>query len=84
MLRWKWGLNQDPSIPPAVHSWLCTALQVLAAALGDAAGSVDTDVMRRLTADVAMELNALRNAAYANGFTAAKGAIAGVISKQFA
>ncbi len=58
-------------------------MQVLTVAVGDAA-SIDADVLRRLTADVAMELNALRNAAYANGFTAAKGAIAGAISQQFA
>ena len=31
-----------------------------------------------------MELNALRNAAYANGFVAAKGAVAGAIAGQFA
>lgn len=59
-------------------------LQVLGAAMGDAAGSVDADVLRRLTADVAMELNVLRNHAYTNGFNAAKGAVAGVISRQFA
>jgi hypothetical protein len=41
---------------------------------GAGAGAGDGEVLRRLTADVAMELNALRNAAYAAGFQAARGA----------
>ncbi|KAL4428411.1 hypothetical protein ABPG75_002500 [Micractinium tetrahymenae] len=52
--------------------------------LGEAAGSVDADVLRRLKADVATELNALRNAAYAGGFSAAKVAVAGFVSRQYA
>lgn len=52
--------------------------------LGEAAAGVDGDVMRQLRADVEVQLNALRNAAYAGGFSAAKGAIAGSISGQFA
>ena len=51
---------------------------------GEAAGSVDGDVMRRLKADVAMHLNTLRNAAYAGGFAAAKGAIAAAVSGRYA
>ena len=51
---------------------------------GEAVSSVDADVMRRLKADVAMQLNALRNAAYAGGFATAKGAIADAIRGQSA
>lgn len=47
---------------------------------GDAA--VDGDSLRRLTADVAMELNALRNASYAAGFKAAQGAMAAALSTR--
>jgi hypothetical protein len=35
-------------------------------------GNVDNETLRRLTADVELELNVLKNAAYANGFKAAK------------
>jgi len=35
-------------------------------------GNVDNESLRRLTADVELELNVLKNAAYANGFKAAK------------
>lgn len=51
---------------------------------GQGVQGVDSDVRRRLTADVAVELNALRNSAYAAGFTAAKGAIAASITGQYA
>lgn len=50
----------------------------------EAAAAVDADVLRRLKADVAMRLNALRNASYAGGFAAAKGAIAAAVQGQFA
>jgi hypothetical protein len=59
-------------------------VQVASTLLGDGAASVDSDVLRRLKADVEMQLNALRNAAYAGGFAAAKGAIAGAINGVFA
>ncbi|EFN55384.1 hypothetical protein CHLNCDRAFT_134463 [Chlorella variabilis] len=52
--------------------------------VGEAAAGVDADVMRRLKADVEMRLNALRNAAYAGGFSAARGAIASTLSGQYA
>lgn len=60
------------------------AIQVASTLLGDAAASVDPDALRRLKADVEVQLNALRNAAYAGGFVAAKGAIAGSINGVFA
>ena len=64
---------------------LAPALQIASTLMGaEAASSVDSDVMRRLKADVAMQLNTLRNAAYAGGFAAAKGAIAAAISGQYA
>lgn len=50
----------------------------------EAAAGVDGDLLRRLKADVAMELNALRNAAYAGGFSAAKGALAAAVDGQYA
>lgn len=50
----------------------------------EAAAAADADVVRRLKADVAMQLNALRNAAYAGGFSAAKGAIAAAVSGAYA
>ena len=54
-----------------------------AAGLGQDLGAVDGEVMRRLRADVAMELNALRNAAYAAGFKAAQASVvAGLTSTQ--
>lgn len=63
----------------------CPSLpQVLDAAQGEAAGGVDAEVLRRLTADVCSELNALRNTAYASGFSAAKVAIMGTINGQYA
>ena len=60
-------------------------MQIASTLMGEeAASGVDGDVMRRLKADVAMQLNTLRNAAYAGGFAAAKGAIAATISGQYA
>ncbi len=50
----------------------------------EAAAAADPDKLRQLKADVAMELNALRNAAYAGGFTAAKGAMTAAASGLFA
>ena len=41
-------------------------------------------MVRRLKADLESELGALRNAAYASGFSAARGGIAGFISREFA
>ena len=52
--------------------------------LGDGASNIDADVLRRLKADVAVQLNALRNAAYAGGFTAARGAMAASLTGQYA
>ena len=42
-----------------------------------ASGSVqlDSEAMRSLEADVRMEINSLKNAAYASGFAAARGAM---------
>ena len=57
---------------------------MLEAAGGEAAAGLDQDVLRRLTADVAMELNGLRNAAYAHGFSASKAAITSTINGRFA
>lgn len=51
---------------------------------GEAAAAVDGDKLRQLKADVAMQLNALRNAAYAGGFAAARGAIAATLAGDFA
>lgn len=59
-------------------------LQVLKTVMGGADAHFDADILRKLTADVSMELNALRNAAYTNGFFAAKGAVAASISKSYA
>lgn len=42
----------------------------------EAAAAMDPEKLRQVKADVAMELNALRNAAYSGGFAAAKGALA--------
>lgn len=50
----------------------------------EAAAAVDADTLRQMKADVAMELNALRNAAYSGGFAAAKGALAAAASGLFA
>jgi hypothetical protein len=46
--------------------------------------SMDGEVLRRLKADITMELNVLRNAAYSSGFVAAKQTIAGTILREFA
>ncbi|PRW44459.1 prolyl-tRNA synthetase associated domain-containing 1 [Chlorella sorokiniana] len=50
----------------------------------EAAAAADPDKLRQLKADVAMELNALRNTAYAGGFAAAKGAMQAAASGLFA
>lgn len=73
---------QPLSTPAGYCNYCC--LQISAALLGDAASSVDGDVLRRLKADVAMELNALRNAAYAGGFSAAKGAMDAALKGHYA
>jgi hypothetical protein len=58
------------SLPPLAD------LQIAATLLGDGAPAANPDVLRRLKADVEVQLNALRNAAYAGGFAAARGAVA--------
>lgn len=40
--------------------------------ISSSSGYADDESLRRLTADVELELNVLKNAAYANGFKAAK------------
>lgn len=61
-----------------------TFSQIASTLLGDASPAVDADGLRRLKLDVEMQLNALRNAAYAGGFSAAKLAITNTISGQYA
>lgn len=64
---------------------LCAPLQIATSLMGaEAAAAADPDKLRQLKADVAMELNALRNTAYAGGFAAAKGAVAAAASGLFA
>jgi len=46
------------------------------------AAAADANAVRRLTADVAMELNALKNAAYASGFKSAQGAMAASLTAR--
>jgi hypothetical protein len=47
-------------------------LQCLAASSGK---QLDSEAIRSLEADVRMEINSLKNAAYASGFSAARGAM---------
>lgn len=54
--------------------------QVLAAAGGGAVG-LDVAARRQLGADVVMQLNALRNTAYASGYSAATRAIVGSVTR---
>lgn len=46
--------------------------------------ALDADALRRLRADLAMELNTLRNAAYARGFKAARAGVVSSITGQHA
>jgi len=54
--------------------------KIAAAGFGPDSGTSSPDVMRRLKADVVMELNALRNAAYAAGFQAAQASLVAAVS----
>lgn len=78
--------RQSALFKPHPHPQPACLPQIAGTALGsaEAVAALDADVLRRLKADVAMELNALRNAAYAGGFAAAKGAITAVVDGQFA
>jgi hypothetical protein len=62
------------------------ALQVAAALLGKPAAEsgVDGYVLRRLKADVQMQLTAFKNAAYTAGYNAGKGEIIAFATKQYA
>lgn len=80
-------LRACPPPTPCHHPFAHPACrQIAGTVLGsaEAAAAVDADVLRRLKADVAMRLNALRNASYAGGFAAAKGAIAAAVQGQYA
>lgn len=54
--------------------------------MGKSAGEAGADdhVMRRLNADVQMELTAFKNAAYTAGYNAGKGEIIAFATKQYA
>lgn len=56
----------------------------IAAGMGVDATGVNGDVMRKLRADVVMELNALRNTAYAAGFKAAQSTVVAHITRELA
>lgn len=57
----------------------------VAAALGgvDLTSGIEGDDLRRLKADVVMQLNAMKNAAYAAGFKAAQSAVVATIRGEF-
>jgi hypothetical protein len=55
----------------------------VAAALGVGLTNVDGDDLRKLKADVVMQLNGLKNAAYATGFKAAQSAVVASIKGDF-
>jgi len=59
---------------------------VAQALLGKSAGEAGAEdyVMRRLKADVQMELTAFKNAAYTAGYNAGKGEIIAFATKQYA
>lgn len=54
--------------------------------LGKAAAEAGTDdyVLRRLKADVQMELTAFKNAAFTSGYNAGKGEVVAFATKQYA
>jgi hypothetical protein len=61
-------------------------LQVAQALLGKAAAESGADAytLRRLKADIQMELTAFKNAAYTAGYNAGKGEIIAFATKQYA
>ena len=72
------GIDSAPPLPSR-----SAAVQIGGSQAAAAAAAGDADGLRRLRADVESELNALRNAAYAAGYAAAKGAIAAMVSGQY-
>ncbi len=50
---------------------------------GQQSATEDSEAMRVLLADVRMEINSLKNAAYASGFTAARGALRAQLEASF-
>lgn len=54
------------------------------AELGQDVNALSADALRRLKADVAMELNIVRNAAYAAGFKAAQASVVAAVQNTFA
>jgi hypothetical protein len=61
-------------------------LQVAQALMGKSAAESGADdyVLRRLKADIQMELNAFKNAAFTAGYNAGKGEIIAFATKQYA
>ena len=77
-------LKENAAVRAAYDVYAVTesVLDKITASTGVDAASVDGDVMRRLRADVVMELNALRNAAYAAGFKAAQKTVVASITGE--
>ena len=74
------GCSSHPAVLHAPSFQMSQAL--LSCPLGDA--KVDAYVLTRLRADISMQLNSMKNAAYAAGYVAGKGEVAAAADRRFA